>query len=73
MTKVKTNEQRFRALLNDLGPFGAAILRERMMNMVQYNRDAIEKDPESFNNPLFNHTHYSALCDKIEKHLGFEE
>jgi|HubBroStandDraft_2_1064218.scaffolds.fasta_scaffold00002_49 hypothetical protein len=71
--KPPTNEQLFRKLLKDLRPMEAALLRERMMNMVALNRQAIAKNPESFSNPIFHHTHFLAVMDKVEKYLHFED
>jgi hypothetical protein len=71
--KMKTNEDMLKALLKDLHTFEAAILRERLVKIAEITRDAIGKSPTGFNNPFFDHTWYLSVCDKIDKHLGFEQ
>ena len=73
MSKQRTNEQALRALLRDLHPLEVAMLRERMVNMAENTRIAIKNKPEDFDNPIFHHTSYLALCDKIDRYLCFED
>lgn len=68
--KPKNNEQLFRAMFKDLHPLEIAILRERVQRISYITRKGIEKKPSDFDNPIFNHHHYLAVCDKIDKHLG---
>jgi len=73
LSKSRTNEQALRALLRDLAPLEAAMLRERMINMIENNRKAIAEKPGDFDNPIFHHTQYLALCDKVENYLRYED
>jgi len=70
MKQRLTNEQRLRKLLKDLHTYEAAILVERLRCISEATREAIKANPEDFDNPIFNHHHYLAVCDKIDKHFG---
>ena len=72
MAKLKTNEQMLRALFKDLHTIEAALLRERIVTMSNATRELIASDPEPFRNPMCNERQYLSLCDKIDKHLVFE-
>lgn len=69
MTKRKTNEQNFRALLKDLHTVEVALLAERLLHISELTRKAIKKAPESFQTPFTTPQTYLNLCDKIDKHL----
>lgn len=68
----KTNEQMFEALLSELHPMEIAILRERLVSMMEVTRKQILKDPEPFNNPFVSAKTYLHIADKVEAHLGFD-
>lgn len=73
MQKIKTNEQCLKEFLKDLDMFDAAIVRERLTKISDITREAIKENPASFDNFVFDHTYYLSVCDKIDKHLGFED
>lgn len=71
--KRKTNEQVLRALLRDLSPIEAALLRERIMHVMQLTQEDILKNPEKYTNFFVNPQMYSDLCSKVLNHIGFED
>jgi hypothetical protein len=70
--KLKTNDDMLKALLKDLHMLETALLRERIVKISEITRQAIKKNPKDFDNFMVDHTWFIALCDKIDKHLGFE-
>lgn len=70
MAKQKTNEQMLRALLSDLHPIEAALLRERIVEVMQATAEAAQKTPESFGS-FIPPSYYVALNNKVQKHIGF--
>jgi hypothetical protein len=70
---MTTNEDHFNALFSELHPLEMALLRERIINMVELNRDSIKEDPGAFRTALTSEHTYLGLMDKIERHLGFPD
>lgn len=70
MAKQKTNEKMLRALLSDLHPIEAAILRERIVHIVEETAKAAQESPESFG-CFVSPSAYLHLNDKVQKHMGF--
>ncbi len=60
-----------KALLKDLSPMEIAILRERIMCINDLTRKSIKNEPEKWQNGIVSPFLYEALCDKVEKHIGF--
>ena len=69
MAKQKTNEQMLRALLSDLHPIEAALLRERIVHIVEETAKAAQESPESFG--WVSPSAYLHLNAKVQKHMGF--
>lgn len=70
MKKTTTNEMMLRALLKDLHPIQAGLLRERLQTISAITRAAIKKKPSDFDNPIISHRVFLGLCNLIDKHLG---
>jgi hypothetical protein len=49
------------------------ILRERLVKIAEITLADIEKKPEAYDNPIYNHTFFVRTCNKIIKHCGFEK
>lgn len=71
--KLKTNEQMLRALLKDLDGIEAAILRERIVVIMEQSKKSIEANPEKWNNPIIHPNEYLKLEKKVQLHLGFSK
>jgi hypothetical protein len=78
MPKAKTpknNESMLKDLMKAISvhPILPALLRERIVHISDMTRKAIEKNPNAFRTPMTNESTYLALCDLIDKHLGFKD
>ena len=71
MATHRTNDQMLRAFLKEVNNdmLVTCVLRERLMKMADMTRQAMAKNPESFDNPVFNRSYYVAFCDLVDKHL----
>lgn len=70
---IKTNEQCLRELLRDISnqhSFYAAILRERIQKIAELTRQDIKENPTRYDNSIFSHNWYIAVCEIINKHLN---
>lgn len=70
--KIKTNEQAFKALFKDLDTHEVALLRERVLTIMQKTKEAIEANPEAWKNGFIHPELYLKLNEKVEKHIGFD-
>lgn len=68
--KPLTNEQLIARMLEDMHTMEIAILRERLQCISEITRAAITEKPKDFDSPIFHHTQFLAVCDKIDKHLN---
>ena len=71
MKKPLNNEQMLKALLKDLSPMEIAILRERIVCITDITRRSMEENAKAWQNGIVSPYLYEALCDKVEKHIGF--
>ena len=71
--KFKTNEQMLRALLKDLGGIEAALLRERIVLIMEQSKKSIETNPEAWANPIVPPQAYLDLEKKVQEHIGFNK
>lgn len=62
-----------KALLKDLSLMEIAILRERIMCINDLTRKSLKNEPEKWSNGIVSPHLYEALCDKVEKHIGFND
>lgn len=73
MRKLPTNETMLRALFKDLTTIEAALLRERIVRIAEITKGDISKNPKPYRTPVTTEYDYLRLCEKIEKHIGFED
>lgn len=66
------NEKAIKALLKELTGLETAILRERLLKIAEITLKSIEKNPESFRNPIIDERIYKTTCNKIIDKLKFE-
>jgi uncharacterized membrane protein len=71
MKKPLNNEQMLKALLKDLSPMEIAILRERIVCITDITRNSLLTQPKKWENGIVSPRLYEVLCDKVEKHIGF--
>lgn len=73
-TKIKTNETMIKSLLNDLSSIETAILRERIVKIMEITTKSIENEPEEWGkNPIIHPSLYLNIAKKVNEHLGFDK
>jgi len=65
----KTNEQRLKVLLKDLDSLETVVLVERLLKIADITLADIKKKPEAYDNPIFHHSFYVSVMEKIKKHF----
>ena len=73
MTKRKTNETQIKALIKDLDLMELAILRERLLTIGDMTQQSIKEEPNAWEKGFIAPRIYQGVCDKINKHLGFND
>lgn len=68
----KANAAAFIDLFEQLHPFEFALLRERMITMMQVTKEGAINDPLNYTNILATPTDYVSLADKVITIIGFE-
>jgi hypothetical protein len=68
-----TNDKAFKSLLKEASPIEIALLRERLVVIMELTRDEVIKNPENFYNPIVHSSAYLKLADLVDKHLGFDK
>jgi hypothetical protein len=63
----------FKSLLKDASPIELALLRERVLLIMEMTREDIKMNPENWNNPIIHSSQYIRLADLVDKHLGFDK
>jgi hypothetical protein len=63
----------FKSLLKDASPIELALLRERVLLIMEMTREDINMNPENWNNPIIHSSQYIRLADLVDKHLGFDK
>ena len=73
--KSLTNDKMIMNLVKELQSttLGNALLRERLMAICDMTRESIEENPTFWNNGIFHVGLYEDLCNRIEKHCGFND
>ena len=72
-TKLKTNITMVKDLLKELNGFELALLRERVMTIMDITKQSIENNPSQWENSIVHPSLYMGLYDKVQKHIGFNE
>mgnify|MGYP007090444922 CR=1 FL=1 len=73
MTKQKTNETQIKTLIKNLNLMELAILRERLLTMGDLTRQSLKEEPNAWDKGFIAPSYYQSVCDKIDKHLGFND
>jgi hypothetical protein len=71
--KMVTNETLIKDLLNDLSSIELAILRERIVMIMDITKKSIEDNPNEWEKYIISPTLYIGLQKKVNKFLGFEK
>ena len=73
--KPLTNDKMIMNLVKELQSttLGNALLRERLMAICDMTRQSIEENPTAWSNGIFHVGLYEDLCNRIEKHCGFND
>jgi hypothetical protein len=66
----QTNEQSFKSLLKDLHQVELAILRERILKIMDLTLDDIQRNPKDWEKQIVQPNVMMNLNEKIQKHLG---
>ena len=69
--KSKTNDQMLIELIKSNSPMQNAILRERIVVMMNATVKSINEDPERWNNAIVHSSLYVELNDNVNKVIGF--
>lgn len=67
---AQTNEQSFKSLLKDLHQVELAILRERILKIMELTLQDIEINPKDWETQIIHPNVFFNLNNKIQKHLG---
>jgi hypothetical protein len=67
---AQTNEQSFKSLIKDLHQVELAILRERILKIMELTILDIEENPKDWEKQIVQPNLFMNLNEKIQKHLG---
>jgi hypothetical protein len=67
---AQTNEQSFKSLLKDLHQVELAILRERILKIMDLTLDDIKRNSKDWEKAIVQPNVFMNLNEKIQKHLG---
>jgi len=67
---AQTNEQSFKSLLKDLHQVELAILRERILKIMELTIEDIERNSTNWEKAIVQPNLFINLNEKIQKHLG---
>ena len=70
--KTKTNEQALRSLLKALTPVESALVRERLVTILQQTSQSVQENPEEWKNFFVHPSLYVALWEKAKLHIGLD-
>lgn len=68
-----TNEKAFSKLLKEVSPIQLAILRERVLKVMEITDQSIQDNPDAWNNGFIDVSIYKSLSELVNKHLGFND
>ena len=71
--KMVTNETLIKDLLKELSSIEIAILRERIVKIMDATKQSIENNPNEWENYIIHTSLYIGLQEKVNKVLGFEK
>ena len=67
---AQTNEQSFKSLIKDLHQVELAILRERILKIMDLTIEDIQRNPNDWEKQIVQPNVMINLNEKIQKHLG---
>jgi len=67
-----TNEEMMIELILNLHTMEAAMLRERIVKMMEITKDAIEEGGEGYASPFFSEKDWLNLHDKVQQYIGLK-
>ena len=67
---AQTNEQSFKSLIKDLHQVELAILRERILKIMDLTIEDIQRNPNDWEKQIVQPNVIINLNEKIQKHLG---
>jgi hypothetical protein len=67
-----TNEKALKSLIKEASPIQLALLRERILHIMDSTEQSIKKNPEDWANPFVDHNHYIELKNLVDKYLLFK-
>lgn len=68
-----TNEKAFSKLLKEASPIQLAILRERVLKVMEITDQSIQDNPDAWNNGFIDVSIYKSLSELVNKNLGFND
>lgn len=71
-----TNDKAIKALVKALdkqNQLGFALLRERIIKIMEITMESIEKNPEAWQNPFVHPNMYKSLNEIVQEHLAFKD
>lgn len=72
-TKLATNETMIKDLIKDLNGIELAILRERIVMIMDITKQSIENEPLQWQNSILHPSLYIDLHSKVNEHIGFND
>jgi hypothetical protein len=70
--KQLTNEQAFRKLFKELNPIQVALLRERVVHIMEITVKNIAEEPAKWENNIIAPREYNRLNDIVKECIGFD-
>jgi hypothetical protein len=71
MKKIKNNEEMLKDLIKTNSPLLNALLRERIVMIMEITKNAIEENPEKWNNGFMDSSLYLDLSKNVNNTIGF--
>ena len=70
--KLQTNEQMLKAFINSLDAIEIAILRERIIKIMEITKKDIQERPDAYHSPFTSPDMFLLVAEKAEKYMGFK-
>ena len=71
MKKIKNNEEMLKDLIKTNSSMLNAILRERIVKIMEITKNDIEQNPENWENGFIDVSIYTDLCKNVNNTIGF--
>lgn len=71
-----TNDKAIKALVKALdkqNQLGFALLRERILKIMEMTMESIDENPEAWQNPFVHPDMYRSLNEIVQEHLAFKD